>query len=321
MFSRFIITVMFIIFTAPAISAEPSQVGFQRLTTANGLEAGIWYPASGTPIQQRLGLYMHDVVVGAPVTGGDYPLVVISHGTGGDFTGHVDTAVALASAGFIVAALTHSGDNWRDQSRVTQIHERPAALSSLISYMLTTWPGHDAIDPRRIGAFGFSAGGFTVLVAAGGKPKMSRISDHCAAHPRFYVCTLPQSQPPGAAAAWPDLYDPRIKAIVIAAPALGFVFDRAGLADVHVPVQLWRANNDRILPAPFYADAIRSALPVPPEFHAVGGADHFEFLTPCADPAAMPQICRSPAGFDRALFHQSFNANVVRFFKGKLRQH
>ncbi|MEJ8630132.1 hypothetical protein P0F65_10380 [Sphingomonas sp. I4] len=89
--------------------------------TAGGIEVGVWYPASGTPIHKRFGLYAQAIVPDAGVPAGRHPLVIISHGTGGDFAGHVDTAVALARAGFIVAALTHPGDNWRDNSRATRI--------------------------------------------------------------------------------------------------------------------------------------------------------------------------------------------------------
>jgi len=85
-------------------------------------------------------------------------------------------------------------------------------------------------------------------------------------------------------------------------------------------VQLWRADDDRILPAPFYADAVRAALPKTPEFHSVPGAGHSDFLAPCADPATMPQLCASGPGFDRTAFHADFNAEVVRFFVDKLRR-
>ena len=264
-------------------------------------------------MHQRLGLYAQDVVAGSGPPRGRYPLVVISHGTGGDFAGHVDTAVALARAGFVVAALTHAGDNWRDRSRATQVETRPPALSALISYMLSDWPGHAAIDPDRIGAFGFSAGGFTVLAAAGGRPGLARFADHCAQHPGFFDCTILASQPPRVLTAWKETRDPRIKAIVVAAPALGFTFAPADLASVRLPVQLWRADDDHILPAPFYADAVRATLPVQPEFHPVPKAGHFDFLAPCADPSMAPQICQSTSGFDRAAFHTRFNAEVVRF--------
>lgn len=303
---------------SPAATAQVQQAGFEHEAKADGTEVGIWYPASGTPVHQRLGLYAQDVVPGAQVPAGRHPLIVIFHGTGGDFAGHVDTAVALARAGFIVAALTHPGDNWRDSSQATRIEGRPVALSATISYMLRAWPGRASIDPDRIGAFGFSAGGFTVLAAAGGRPDLALLADHCRDHSTFFDCTLLAAQPQAATASWPSLRDPRIKAIVVAAPALGFAFDRAGLAKITMPVQLWRADDDHILPAPFYADAVRAALPHQPEFHAVPAAGHFDFLAPCADPASMPQICRSAPSFDRIAFHQHFDEEVVQFFSKKL---
>lgn len=315
---RLALSALFLMIAAPAAQAQTHQAGFEHEVTADGTEVGVWYPASGTPVHQRLGLYGQNVVPGAPVPDKRHPLIVISHGTGGDFAGHVDTAVALARAGFIVAALTHPGDNWRDNSRATRIEGRPAALSATISYMLQAWPGRAAIDPDRIGAFGFSAGGFTVLAAAGGRPDLASLANHCRQQPTFYDCTLLKTQPRPSPAPWPSLRDSRIKAIVVAAPALGFTFDRAGLADVTMPVQLWRADDDHILPAPFYADAVKAALPRQPEFHSVPAAGHFDFLAPCADSASMPQLCRSAPSFDRIAFHQRFDEEVVRFFSKTL---
>lgn len=96
---------------APAAEARSQQAGFEHQVTTDGTEVGVWYPASGTPVHKRLGLYAQDVVPDAPAPKDRHPLIVISHGTGGDFAGHVDTAIALARGGFIVAALTHPGDN------------------------------------------------------------------------------------------------------------------------------------------------------------------------------------------------------------------
>lgn len=315
---RLVLTAFLFTLTTTPADARPHPVGFERQHAPDGTEIGIWYPSSGMPTPLRTGLSSQDVVVGGSLPQRHHALVVISHGTGGDFAGHADTAVALARAGFIVAALTHPGDNWRDTSRATQIEQRPAALSALISYMLADWAGHAAIDPKRIGAFGFSAGGFTVLAAAGGRPDLGRFAPHCAEHPSFFDCTLLKAQPRGVTGAWPELRDTRIAAIVVAAPALGFAFDRDGLAKVRVPVQLWRADDDRILPPPYYADAVRAALPVSPEFHGVPHAGHFDFLVPCADASAMPHLCQSAPGFDRAAFHARFNAKAVRFFVARL---
>jgi predicted dienelactone hydrolase len=65
------------------------------------------------------------VAAGAPIVGEHLPLIVMSHGNGGFFGGHADTAQALAQAGFVVAALTHPGDNYKDQSRATAMADRP----------------------------------------------------------------------------------------------------------------------------------------------------------------------------------------------------
>jgi predicted dienelactone hydrolase len=252
---------------APAAVA-PAAVSFTRIVVPDGddppIEAGIWAPRDTSPSARSL--------------------VVISHGTGGDFHSHHDTAAALAQAGFVVAALTHTGDNWRDRSRATDMAERPRQLSALIDYMLSKWEGRCGIDAKRVGAFGFSSGGFTVLAAAGGIPDLSRIAGHCRANPAFYDCTLTAAHLPGSRASQRWTHDMRIKAVVAAAPALGFTFTRAGLAGVGQPVQLWQAEKDRVLPSPWYAEPVRAALSRAPEFHNVTGADHFDFLPPCAPP-------------------------------------
>jgi pimeloyl-ACP methyl ester carboxylesterase len=88
------------------------------------------------------------------------------------------------------------------------------------------------------------------------------------------------------------------------------------LKDITVPVQLWRAGEDHILPNPDYAKAVRIALPSPLEFHLVENGDHFDFLAPCTDilRQVAPVICVSRPRFDRVGFHQTFNDEVVRFF-------
>jgi predicted dienelactone hydrolase len=250
---------------------------------------------------------------------------VLSHGGGGSFESHYDTAWALARAGFVAAAISHAGDTYDDQSQVMHLWRRPAQLRRLVSYMLEEWPGHDRLNGDHIGAFGFSNGGFTVLVAAGGVPDLDKMGPYCQAHPDHDLCQSLRlagvdgrlgASVPGDA--W--MPDRRIKALVVAAPAFGFTFSPAGLAAVRVPVQLWRAANDRHQPDPYYDEAVRLALPRPPEYHVVANAGHYDFLPPCGARLARtaPLICTDPAGFDRKAFHADLNSEVVRFFLASL---
>jgi predicted dienelactone hydrolase len=286
------------------LAAPAGAARFERSSIQQGpdepIEIGIWSPEGDGPA---------------------LPLVLISHGSGGDFRSHVDTAEALAEAGFIVAAITHPGDNWRDSSRAFAVWRRPRHLSAAIDYMLERWAGRGRVDPGRIGAFGFSAGGFTVLVAAGGVPDLTKLADHCRANLRFFDCTIAAGAPTQLARAIEWTHDPRLRAIAVAAPALGFAFDRTGLRGVAVPVQLWRAERDEILPHPFYVEPVRRALPARPEYRLVRRAGHFDFLSPCSQEAAArrPHLCSSAPGFSRAAFHERMNGRLIRFFRRHLR--
>lgn len=299
--------------------------GFQQGVAADPhgkpLAIGIWYPSPDAPRPLPLGPVTMDVAANGAVQGTALPLVVMSHGTGGSLLGHFDTALALADAGFVVAAVTHTGDNHADQSRSTDIMDRPRQISRVIDHMLAAWSERAVIDPARVGIFGFSAGGFTALASIGGVPDFSKIGPMCRQHPGDFACQLLAGHgSPAAPPATANVPDGRIKAAVVAAPALGFTFTAPGLAKVGVPVQLWRAQDDVLVPHPRYAEAVRLALPRPPEYHVVPGAGHFDFLAPCgvALAALVPAICASAPGFDRAAFHVGFNAEVVGFFRRTL---
>lgn len=309
-------------------AAEAASVGMTTLTVPDGdhpaLQVTVWYPSDAPTVAVTTGLLAHEVAPDGPILGTGLPLVVISHGTGSDPARHGDTARALAEAGFVVAAPTHTGDNALDQSRAIDVGGRSRHLVNVIEHMASTWmPG--TVDPDRIGAFGFSAGGFTVLVAAGGQPDASHVGPHCEANPGVFECRLLAAQAPGGNFA--DIpapvfvRDSRIRAIAVAAPALGYTFAPDGLSEVTVPVQIWRAEDDVVLPYPHYAEAVRAALPLEPQYHLVEGAGHFDFLAPCSDAlaAAAPPICVSAPGFSRADFKGRFNEDVVRFFEMSLR--
>lgn len=176
--------------------AQASSVGFQKVSIPNGneapLQAAIWYPTAAAARDERLEAFVQRVASDAPVAGSGHPLVVISHGGGGTLAGHYDTAVALARAGFVVAAINHAGDTHGDEGRVLELWRRPAQLSRLITYVLEDWRGRSGVDSRRIGAFGFSNGGFTVLVS-GGRPDLTRIDGYCRANPSHDLCTALRS--------------------------------------------------------------------------------------------------------------------------------
>lgn len=301
-------------------------VGMQIASIADGrgrpVTAVIYYPADGEAKLTWLGLTPAMLAREAPVSPGQHPLILISHGTAGSPTGHLDTALALAERGFIVAALVHNGDNYQDQSSVgapNWINDRAHEVVRVTDYLLGAWGQHASIDAGRIGLFGFSAGATTALANIGAAPDFALVPQACQARPEFVCQLLPSgvvlSNPPER-----EVYDPRIKAAVVAAPGFGMAFTPAELESVTIPVDVWVGSADVNTPASSNAVAIARYLPTHLGVHVVEGAGHASFLTPCGIVGVLmpPMVCADEAGFDRTAFHRSFNGEVVSFFSRSL---
>lgn len=307
-----------------------NPVGFQlvqgRSSDGKPLVAGVWYPTQKRPWPTVLfGLRLMSVAKDAPVAGANLPLVVISHGTGGGPGGHADLAMALANAGYVVAAPMHLGDNYADQRALASaswLSDRNRELVGAVDFMLKSWRNHDRIDPERIGAYGFSAGGFTVLTVVGAQPDLGLITKHCSESPEFACDLLRQTNSPllhpNTQGGNAFLSDPRIKSASVAAPGLGFTMAQDRLSAVRVPVQLWNADNDQSVPYATNAKVVSDGLGQGVEVHRVPGAGHFSFLIPCVL-LGPPLLCSDGAGFDRKAFHDDMNLKVIRFFDRTLK--
>jgi predicted dienelactone hydrolase len=284
------------------------------------IKGAVWSPCAEPPGELSLGPVSIPAVKNCPIVGDKLPLIIISHGRRGWFGGHHDTAETLADAGFIVAAISHPGDNGQDGSRDGEVSvwvERSTDTKRLVDFMLVGWSQKSRVDPERIGFFGFSRGGYTGLVAIGGNPDFKGgLLPRCREGSTVRICEqLRRNELPEQ----PLTHDPRIKAAVIADPA-AFFFAADGLRDVTVPLQLWASANGGSGVELDDVKALDRNLPSPHEFHVVANAGHFAFLTPCWPELAkeLPWACLDEPGFDRLAFHQEFNAEVLAFFRKHL---
>lgn len=302
-------------------------VGFQvvRVESPSGpVAVALWYPTAATPRPTTfISGHLLSVARDSPVAGAGLPLVVISHGNDGSALSHVDLAMDLANAGYVVAAPTHAGDNYADRSRQASpalFSDRAGQVRATLDYVLKSWSHRDAIDSSRTGAYGFSAGGFTVLTLAGGKPAMASIREHCGRTPEFVCTLLTQVGSPlirGADGTGAFEADHRIRAAVVAAPGLGFTFTN-GLADVRIPVQVWHGDQDEAVPHATNSRIVEQALGARGEAKTLSGATHLAFLAPCGL-LKPPALCTDSSGFDRIAAHEVMNAEVIRFFDAHLR--
>lgn len=304
------------------------QVGFTTDSKGQRFPIGIFYPTKSQTYPTTLvGTIVLNVARDATVTGNNLPLVVFSHGNGGGVQSHADLALELANAGYIVAIPQHTGDNYSDQSAFgteSWLSQRSDEYHATVDYMLNDWLNHQQIDPTRIGAFGFSAGGFTVLTAIGAQPDIGSIAKHCIESPEFVCDLLQQANSPLLNGNLPTKSpvfssDPRIKAAVLAAPGLVFTMAPDGLNNINIPVQLWYGNKDNNVPYTSNIQPILNALGSKVEFHSIVGAGHFSFLIPCGL-FSLPQFCSEQGDFDRKSFHTDMNASVIEFFEKNIKK-
>jgi predicted dienelactone hydrolase len=317
MFAAFAVALALCIGTTAVQAAGFRLVDIPADADGPAIHGAIWAPCAEPAAEINLANVTLSGAKDCPISGDKLPLVVISHGHGGSFVGHHDTAETLADAGFVVAAINHPGDTASDMSRAedpSEFIERPIDIKRLIDFMLGASPAAAKIDPTRIGIFAFSRGGYTGLAVIGADADWDSVTRRCEGA-TVPVCDQIRNKEYPAYLT----HDPRVKAAVIANP-LAVYFTAASLASVKVPVQLWNAEHGGDGVEPEDVAMVDKSLRARHEYHFVRNAGHFVFLAPCpADLATRrPELCVDPPGFDRVAFHKQFNADVLAFFQANL---
>jgi predicted dienelactone hydrolase len=146
------------------------------------LETVIWYPAvRRTGTAEALGLR------DAKPRRGRFPLIVFSHGTCGPPSESSYLTIALAEAGFVVAAPSHPGNTRNEvpgcilqSTFIDSALNRQPDVSFAIDSMLAESARGDSrfarrIDGETIGVAGLSFGGFTALLTSLLDPRVDAV--------------------------------------------------------------------------------------------------------------------------------------------------
>lgn len=127
-------------------TVHAQAAGFRKIEVpADGdnpaITGAIWYPCAEPAGKIDLGALTISGTKDCAIEGEHLPLIVISHGSLCAYFDHHDTAAALADAGFVVAAISHRGDNiptMADAADPSVMFERPIAIRRLIDFMLSS---------------------------------------------------------------------------------------------------------------------------------------------------------------------------------------
>ena len=329
-------------------SIEPAQPRYWR-GGRSGLSTRIWFPAEPgkAPQPHEIGapgaamFRAHPLVPDATIASARrrYPLIVLSHGTGGTADSLDWLAASLVEAGYIVAAVDHPGNSLTGPMTwdgFTLWWERATDLSNAIDALLADPAIGPRIDRERIGAAGFSLGGYTVLALAGARTDLAAFLAFCKSPAADTTCHPPgferlpgrpkEGDVPSAerqaslARSGGSFRDDRVKAVFAIAPAVGQAFVAGSMADLRVPVSIVVGEADRIAPAPTNAGHIARILPKA-RLTVLPGVGHFTFLPVCVSALAarMPDICADGPGIDRAAVHARTAGMAAAFFARALK--
>ena len=255
--------------------------------------AVLHYPSEQPAAPTRFGPYELEVSVDAPVAPGRFPLVLVSHGSGGAPLLYRTVSLLLARSGYFVALIRHAGNTLGDNDLADSpaiLRNRPRQLVALLEALLADPVLRTSIAAEPVTGIGHSLGGYTVLSVAGAQP-------------------WTRSREP-----IPVAHDARIGALVLMAPACGPFLAPGALAGVTAPILALTAEHDPLTPD----REVRAALgtvadPKQVTIRMMPNAGHFSFLSPFPEAMHNPQFAPAadPSGFDRERFHEYFPGLIL----------
>jgi predicted dienelactone hydrolase len=313
------------------------------------LRVTVWYPAAENAVEAQQVIGPPDaplLLAGkaaehaamAPALE-KWPLILLSHGTGGSAMQMAWLGTALARAGFIAAAVNHPGNNALEPYTAEGFvlwWERATDLSEVLDGMLADPEFGPKIDGDRVGAAGFSIGGYTVLALGGARADISVIVDMCKQQPNVAVCRVPEMKEMGTpeqmlatvrrtsgvslAQSNESYRDPRVHAIFAIAPAVGMTLTPDSMHAMRVPVEIVVGSADPIATPKDNADYIRAHIRGARE-RVLPNVAHYTFLDTCtaAGKQQLGVFCEDPPNVDREAVHAQVDEMAVQFFERALR--
>lgn len=336
-FSQFILTTLvFISLGTTVLLAHPQQVGQKTYEWRDGnrsrpVRTEVWYPTNDIDESGKrntqLPFDLPPTIRNATPSKGTFPVVVLSHGTGGNRYGLAWLAISLVEQGYIVAAPDHWGNTFDNKvpEYFVRYWERPLDISFVIDRLLEDEAIGTLIDRKRIGVAGFSLGGFTALALAGAvidcdlllenaknkkyqkEMKVPELGDLRKLTDRL-DCEAGQSQ----------LKDPRIKAAVAMAPALGLAFDNPQqVQQIDIPVFIVGIENDVITPIATNAHHYHALIQYSIYFEISGKAGHYVMLNEGNEglKKEAKRYYMDHTSIDRKEVHRLVTDQVIEFLK------
>jgi predicted dienelactone hydrolase len=276
----------------------------------------VQYPTYESSKPTSFGPYTMDVAIDAEIAEGKFPLIIISHGTGGSPLLYRTISTFLAKNGYVVAMIEHYGNNRTNnelEGKNKNFTNRLRHITQTIDYFFSDNQFAKHLQKDNVAVVGHSIGANTALVLAGGIP--ISYTD--------YLEQFGQTPHMGEETKKIEfIIDIRIKALVLLALTPGWFIGDMSLRNVTIPVLLFNAEKDDHIAESqtklFFEIAKANPLI---NCQIVENAGHFSFLSPF--PATIKDkvglAAKDPDSFDREKFHTQLQIEILNFLNDKLR--
>lgn len=289
----------------------------------------IWYQAKKEAPQKKRQSYWREESEArdAPIPSEihDKPLIIFSHGNGGDRYSLLWLVHPLVKKGYVVVGVDHFGNTWYNKlpEHFLAFWHRPQDVSYVLDHLATHTEFSLLIDESRIGFFGYSLGGLTGIWLMGGQAlKLQKPTPEETKSKEFPVKI---SQRVIDSIDWQEAkelyFDERIKASFLIAPAFGQLFSPENLKRINVPTFIVSGTDDMLVPpapnALYYANNIPHA-----KYDRIERAGHYVFLREINPKAyrKLPSYLHQDAeGVDREKVHKEVSEMAISFFDQHLK--
>lgn len=296
----------------------------------------IWYPTKDTTKQNITTEYpfkLPPTSKDAEIASGKFPLIMLSHGTGGNRISQMWLACELAGNGYIVASVDHYGNTLDNKipENFVKVWDRPLDVSFAIDRLLTESQWVAAIDTTQIGMAGFSLGGYTTIALAGGTLNYELLKEFSNTKEGKVEFDLPELGDVSKFITpeiielgnkeYRSLKDYRISAFVAMAPAIGQGFnDKNQFKSVDKTVLIIGGQNDERTPVKTNAKHYNGLINGSKYIELKGQVGHYIFMNEAKKGLKKnaPIVFKDDKSVDRKEIHENISKMIVKFFNNEL---
>lgn len=320
------------------------QIGQKSITYTDTsrnrpLVTEIWYPTYDTLVKkdissQKLPFKTIGTIPNAKIVDKKLPLLLFSHGTGGNRFSQTWLVEKMVKKGYIVVALDHFGNSSFNKipREFLKWWERAIDIKFLIDSVLNDKTIGQKIDPKKIGGVGFSLGGYTQIALAGGyvDRDMSKVPDEAKKLPEEFPKTdeVIDFQNDSLIVESFKTYnkqvkDKRIKAFFVMAPGIGFGFHtKEQTKEITAPVFIVASKGDKVVPAEYNAVHFNKLIPSSKIYLFDENVSHYVFLNEGTEfgKEILPKITIDHPKVNRKEIHQKTAELAIDFFAENLQK-